>query len=157
MIPGLNSTSVKGAVCHRCEAKESAICPKREAVYSEAFDGLIKQANFRVSDQLLSKSKKSSPKVAVVEISVLIERQTNVRAHDVRAARVTEPGRVAQSRFSLYVTSQIAAECPEAAPLLANVRNERRMVLACHLELHRSALNLGVEESVRADSAVGVR
>ncbi|KAJ8614615.1 hypothetical protein CTAYLR_004981 [Chrysophaeum taylorii] len=50
--------------------------------------------------------------------------------------------------------SQIEGESPETACLLRCVRNERRMTLACHLELHRAGLALSVEEASRADSAV---
>lgn len=67
---------------------------------------------------------------------------------------------ICPKRESLYadifarLIKQVTEELPEAGLLLMNLRNERRMTLACHLELHRNATELGVQESVRADSAV---
>lgn len=49
---------------------------------------------------------------------------------------------------------QVNEESPESGALLTNLRNERRMTLACHLELHRDATELGIKESILADSAV---
>ena len=67
---------------------------------------------------------------------------------------------ICQKREALYadiftrLIEQVTDDSPESGALLMNLKHERRMTLACNLELHRNATDLGIQESVLADSAV---
>ena len=67
---------------------------------------------------------------------------------------------ICPKRETLYVNifaqliEQVEVMSPDSGAILSSLKNERTVSLACHLELHRNATELGTREAMAADSAV---
>ena len=67
---------------------------------------------------------------------------------------------ICNKRETLYadiftrLIKQVEAVSPESGAILTSLKNERRMTLACRLELHQNATELGIQEATGADFAV---
>ena len=58
------------------------------------------------------------------------------------------------SDIFVRLIDDVNRQSPESGALLKTLRSERRMTLGSRLELHQNGAELGIRESVLADSAV---
>ena len=85
-----------------------------------------------------------------------LQRELDGRLHDSQSKETD----ICRKREFLYsdifmrLIEHVYKASSESGSLLINLRNERRLTLACRLELHRNGTELGIYESVLADSAV---